>query len=225
MSKLQKERLNQMIENALSYKQEVRPLKSNFFYKRFKELILKPKVYGLTFSSLVISCVFIPTIMSTRNIVEVIEINDYVTFRIIDDIIDNNGLNNVVDAIFVDFHAEATSEKLAMGYYLDGRVSMIAGTHTHIPTSDARILSKGTGYISDVGMSGDYDSILGFDKQNPLEKFISGIPSGRFIPAKGEGTFSGILFETNSDGLISNISPIKFGGIFDDELPDFWTLN
>tara|TARA_Y100000816_G_scaffold233829_1_gene179286 strand:- start:521 stop:1333 length:813 start_codon:yes stop_codon:yes gene_type:complete len=142
-------------------------------------------------------------------------------FRIIDDIIDNNGLNNVVDAIFVDFHAEATSEKLAMGYYLDGRVSMIAGTHTHIPTSDARILSKGTGYISDVGMSGDYDSILGFDKQNPLEKFISGIPSGRFIPAKGEGTFSGILFETNSDGLISNISPIKFGGVFDDELPDF----
>ena len=125
-------------------------------------------------------------------------------FRIIDDIIDNNGLNNVVDAIFVDFHAEATSEKLAMGYYLDGRVSMIAGTH-----------------ISDVGMSGDYDSILGFDKQNPLEKFISGIPSGRFIPAKGEGTFSGILFETNSDGLISNISPIKFGGVFDDELPDF----
>ena len=85
MSSLKKERLNQMIENALSYKQEVRPLKSNFFYKRFKELILKSKVYGLTFSSLVISCVFIPSIMSSRNFVEVIEINDYVTFRIIDD--------------------------------------------------------------------------------------------------------------------------------------------
>ena len=141
--------------------------------------------------------------------------------RVVDDIITNNSLNNVADVIFVDFHAEATSEKLAMGYYLDGRVSMLAGTHTHIPTSDARILSNGTGYITDVGMSGDYDSILGFDMQNPLEKFITGIPSGRFIPAKGEGTLSGILFETNSKGFVKNISPIKFGGIFDNELPDF----
>ena len=142
-------------------------------------------------------------------------------FRVVDDIITNNSLNNIADVIFVDFHAEATSEKLAMGYYLDGRVSMLAGTHTHIPTSDARILSNGTGYITDVGMSGDYDSILGFDMQNPLEKFITGIPSGRFTPAKGEGTLSGILFETNSKGFVKNISPIKFGGIFDDELPDF----
>ena len=89
-------------------------------------------------------------------------------FKVVDDIIEETSLQNSVDAIIVDMHAEATSEKLAMGYYLDGRVSMVIGTHTHVPTSDSRILEKGTGYISDVGMSGDYDSILGFNKKNPI---------------------------------------------------------
>ena len=85
MSKLKKERLNQMIENALSYKQEVRPVKSSSFYKRFKGLISNPNIYGLTFASLIISCVFIPPIVTSRNFVDVNELNDYVTFRIIED--------------------------------------------------------------------------------------------------------------------------------------------
>ncbi|MEK9794037.1 MAG: TIGR00282 family metallophosphoesterase [Hyphomicrobiales bacterium] len=142
-------------------------------------------------------------------------------FKIIDEILSQTNLQNSVDAIFVDFHAEATSEKLAMGYYLDGRVSMVVGTHTHVPTADSRILSNGTGYISDVGMSGDYDSILGFKKQNPLEKFITSIPSGRFIPASGEATLSGILFETNNSGLLNKIRPIRLGGLLGEELPEF----
>ena len=85
MSKLQKERLNQMIENALSYKQEVKNIKSNSLHKRLKELILKPNVYGLTFTSLIISCIFIPQIVISRNIVDVNEINDFVTYGIIEE--------------------------------------------------------------------------------------------------------------------------------------------
>ena len=86
MSKLQKERLNQMIENALSYKQEVKKIQSNSLYKRFKDLILKPNVYGLTFTSVIISCIFIPQLVISRNIVDVNEINDFVTFGIIEDL-------------------------------------------------------------------------------------------------------------------------------------------
>tara|TARA_B110000438_G_C15799870_1_gene644599 strand:+ start:177 stop:989 length:813 start_codon:yes stop_codon:yes gene_type:complete len=142
-------------------------------------------------------------------------------FKVIDDIIEETSLQNSVDAIIIDIHAEATSEKLAMGYYLDGRVSMVIGTHTHVPTSDNRILKNGTGYISDVGMSGDYDSILGFNKKNPIEKFITSMPSGRFIPANGDGTLSGILFEINDLGFVSKLCPIKIGGVLGEEYPDF----
>jgi len=86
MSKLQKERLNQMIENALSYKQDAKKIKSNSLHKRIKDLILKPKVYGLTFTSFIISCIFIPQIVISRNIVDVDEINDFVTYAIIEDL-------------------------------------------------------------------------------------------------------------------------------------------
>ena len=86
MSKLQKERLNQMIENALSYKQEVKNIKSNYLYKRLKDLILKPNFYGLTFTSLIISCIYIPQILISRNIVDVNEINDFVTYGIIEEL-------------------------------------------------------------------------------------------------------------------------------------------
>ena len=86
MSKLKQKRLNQMIENALSYKQEVKNIKSNFLYKRLKDLIFKPKVYGLTFTSLIISCIFIPQLVISRNIVDVNEINDFVTYGIIEEL-------------------------------------------------------------------------------------------------------------------------------------------
>lgn len=142
-------------------------------------------------------------------------------FSVIDEILDETRLGRDVDSIIVDFHAEATSEKQAMGHYLDGRVSMVIGTHTHVPTSDYRILTNGTGYISDVGMTGDYDSVLGFKKSNPINKFLTSISSGRFIPETGDATLTGILIELNENGMVKKLAQIKVGGILDTEYPSF----
>ncbi len=98
-------------------------------------------------------------------------------------------------AIVVDMHAEATSEKTAMGHYLDGRVSVVVGSHTHIPTNDARILKKGTAYQTDAGMCGDYDSVIGFDPAVPLERFLSKITKIKLEAARGEGTLAGLYVE------------------------------
>ncbi|WDI32537.1 TIGR00282 family metallophosphoesterase [Hyphococcus flavus] len=121
-------------------------------------------------------------------------------------------LGKDVDAIVVDFHAEATSEKNAMGHFLDGRASLVVGTHTHIPTADDQILPRGTGYITDLGMSGDYDSVIGMEKSEPLRRFITKIPGGRFSPAAGEATISGVIVETDENGLAQTINPIRLGG-------------
>lgn len=120
-------------------------------------------------------------------------------------------LGKNVDAILVDIHGEATSEKLALGYYLDGRVSLIAGTHTHVPTADARILPQHSGYITDVGMCGDFESVLGFEPATPIERLTERLTiQNRLIPANGDKlTIWGVLAETNSDGLCSQISQIK----------------
>jgi metallophosphoesterase (TIGR00282 family) len=117
-----------------------------------------------------------------------------------------------VDAIIVDFHAEATSEKTAMGQYLDGRVSMVVGSHTHIPTADARVLKGGTAYQTDAGMCGDYDSVIGFEKTGPLEKFLSKIPKfGKLEPAAGAATLCGLLMETDEKtGLAKSCKPVQF---------------
>ncbi len=101
-------------------------------------------------------------------------------------------LKNETDIIIVDFHAEATSEKAAMGHFLDGRVSVVVGTHTHIQTADERILPKGTGYITDLGMTGPYDSILGVEKESVIQKFTSQMPV-RFNVAKGPGIMNGVI--------------------------------
>lgn len=103
--------------------------------------------------------------------------------------------------LIVDFHAEATSEKMAMGQHLDGRVSMVVGSHTHVPTQDARVLKKGTAYQTDAGMCGDYDSVIGFSPAAPLERFLTKIPKARLEPAAGEGTLCGLLVETGPGGL------------------------
>lgn len=122
----------------------------------------------------------------------------------------NYTLGRNVDAILVDIHAEATSEKLALGCYLDGRVSAVAGTHTHVPTADAKIWPKGTAYITDVGMCGDYDSVLGFDKEEPINRLARKYTGGRLSPSKGNGTLYGILVETDDNtGLATNIEQIK----------------
>ncbi len=101
--------------------------------------------------------------------------------------------------IFVDFHAEATSEKQAMGWYLDGRVSAVVGTHTHVQTADNRILPKGTAYITDAGMTGVYDSILGVDKEAVLRKFLTNLPTRFEVPKKGRIQLSGVLIEINKN--------------------------
>jgi metallophosphoesterase (TIGR00282 family) len=126
------------------------------------------------------------------------------------------------DAAVVDFHAEATSEKQAFGHFVDGRVSLVVGTHTHIPTADARILSHGAGYITEVGMTGDYDSVIGMDKEEPLRRFTRRIPSGRFEPAGGEATLCGVAVETGPDGLARRIAPLRIGGGLAPTEPDFW---
>ena len=115
-----------------------------------------------------------------------------------------------VSAILVDMHAEATSEKLAMGYFLDGRVSAVAGTHTHVPTADARILPKGTAYITDVGMCGDYESVLGFEVEEPVNRLNRRYTGGRLVPSKGPGTLFGIAVETDdATGLAKTIEQIR----------------
>lgn len=113
----------------------------------------------------------------------------------------------------VDFHAEATSEKMAMGHFLDGRASLVVGTHTHVPTGDAMILPGGTGYLTDAGMCGDYNSVIGMEKKEPLRRFLTGMPKERFTPATGDATLCGLLIDTDdATGHARTITPIREGG-------------
>lgn len=143
-------------------------------------------------------------------------------FRALDAAIADCPLGAQADAIVVDFHAEATSEMQAMGHYLDGRVSLVVGTHTHIPTSDQRILRGGTALMSDAGMCGDYDSVIGMDAEEPINRFLTGVPKDRFTPAEGEATLCGVAIETNPrTGLCETISPVRIGGALSQALPVF----
>ena len=132
-------------------------------------------------------------------------------------------LKAAVDAIVVDIHGEATSEKQAMGHFCDGRASLVAGTHTHAPTADHRILPHGTAFISDVGMSGDYDSIIGMDKDEPLTRFLRKIPGARFEPALGEATLCALAVETDdATGLARRLGAVRLGGMLEESEPAFW---
>ncbi|HRF09334.1 MAG TPA: TIGR00282 family metallophosphoesterase [Xanthobacteraceae bacterium] len=132
-------------------------------------------------------------------------------------------LREHADAILVDFHAEATSEKQALGYLLDGRISMQVGTHTHAPTADHRILPGGTAFVSDIGMCGDYQSVLGMNKDEPIRRFQTKIPSGRFEPATGKATVSGLAVETDdATGLATHVAPVRIGGVLEEARPKFW---
>jgi len=128
-------------------------------------------------------------------------------------------LGEVADAVIVDMHAEATSEKNGMGYFCDGRASLVVGTHQHVPTADARILPEGTAYQTDAGMCGDYNSIIGMDVEEPLRRFTTRMRGGRFNPASGPGTLCGVYVETNGKGLAEIISPIRVGGQLQDVVP------
>jgi 2',3'-cyclic-nucleotide 2'-phosphodiesterase len=132
-------------------------------------------------------------------------------------------LRQAADAIVVDFHGEASSEKQAIGFFCDGRASLVVGTHTHVPTADHQILAGGTAFMTDAGMTGDYDSIIGMQKDEPMRRFTSGIPSARFEPALGAATFSGVAVETDdATGLALKVAPVRVGGRLESTLPEFW---
>ena len=127
------------------------------------------------------------------------------------------------DAIIIDMHAETTSEKQSMGYFADGRASLVVGTHTHAPTADHRILPGGTAFISDVGMTGDYESVIGMNKEEPLSRFLRRIPSGKFEPAHGPATLCAIAVETDdATGLARRVAPVRLGGKLEEAKPAFW---
>lgn len=132
-------------------------------------------------------------------------------------------LKACADVVIVDIHAEATSEKQAMGHFCDGRASLVVGTHTHAPTADHQILPHGTAFVSDLGMSGDYDSIIGMDKNEPLTRFLRKIPGSRFEPAMGEGTLCALAVETDdATGLALRVGAVRLGGRLEQTKPTFW---
>ncbi len=139
-------------------------------------------------------------------------------FSILDAALKAAPLGQGADAVIVDFHAEVTSEKMAMGHWLDGRASLVVGTHTHVPTADARILEKGTACLTDAGMCGDYNSVIGMEPLEPMRRFITGMGKGRFTPATGEATLSGAYIETEN-GKATRIEPVRIGGLLQQHGP------
>jgi metallophosphoesterase (TIGR00282 family) len=129
-------------------------------------------------------------------------------------------LGGTVSAIIVDIHGEATSEKMAMGHFLDGRVSAVLGTHTHVPTADCQVLPGGTAYISDIGMCGDYDSVIGMEKSVPIRRFTRKMPTERLSVAMGEATLCAVLVEIDdTSGLARAIEPVRVGGRLQQTVP------
>jgi 2',3'-cyclic-nucleotide 2'-phosphodiesterase len=132
-------------------------------------------------------------------------------------------LKTAADAIIVDIHCEATSEKQSMGHFIDGRASLVVGTHTHAPTADHQVLPGGTAFISDVGMTGDYDSVIGMQKQEPLGRFLRRIATAKFEPANGPATLCAVAVETNdATGLATRIGAVRLGGRLEEARPSFW---
>ncbi|MEO1543714.1 MAG: TIGR00282 family metallophosphoesterase [Pseudomonadota bacterium] len=145
-------------------------------------------------------------------------------FMAVEKALDDCPLRERADAVLIDMHAEATSEKQAMGYFVDGRASVVVGTHTHTPTADERILPAGTAYMSDAGMCGDYESVLGMNTDEPITRFTTRIPRGRFEPASGPATLSGLAVDIDdSTGLATQIGALRIGGVLSQTLPAFWT--
>jgi metallophosphoesterase (TIGR00282 family) len=132
-------------------------------------------------------------------------------------------LRTGADAIVLDFHGEASSEKQAMGYFCDGRASVVVGTHTHVPTADLRILVGGTAFMTDVGMTGDFDSVIGMAKEEPLQRFVRRISSARFEPASGAATLCAVAVETDpATGLATRVGAVRLGGCLEQATPAFW---
>ena len=172
------------------------------------------------------------TLLKARNGADVLVVNAmgrvFMTeldcpFRAVDNELAACALKSGADAILIDFHAEATSEKQALGHFLDGRVSAVVGTHTHTPTSDQRLLRGGTAYMSDAGMCGDYNSILGMDIDEPINRFLTKIPRTRYEPATGPGTLSGFAVDIDDKtGLATACAAFRFGPHLEPATPAFW---
>jgi calcineurin-like phosphoesterase len=134
-------------------------------------------------------------------------------FSAIDSVLKTHPLGGMVNASLVDMHCEATSEKMAMGHFCKGRASVVVGTHTHVATADAMILPGGTAYLSDAGMCGDYNSVIGMEPGEPMRRFLTGMPRDRFTPADGEATLSGLYVETDDrTGQATRIEMVRQGG-------------
>jgi metallophosphoesterase (TIGR00282 family) len=142
-------------------------------------------------------------------------------FAALDRLLNDHPLGEIA-AILVDFHGEATSEKMSMGHFCDGRASAVLGTHSHVPTADYRILEKGTAYMTDVGMCGDYDSVIGMRKQGSVQRFVRKMPGERLEAADGEATLCAALIETDdATGLARRIAPVRVGGLLAPAWPDW----
>jgi metallophosphoesterase (TIGR00282 family) len=132
-------------------------------------------------------------------------------------------LRSGADAIIVDMHCEASSEKQAMGYFCDSRASLVVGTHTHVPTADHRIMPGGTAFMTDAGMTGDFDSVIGMNKDEPLNRFLRKLPGSKFEAASGPATLCGVAVETDdATGLAVKVAPVRLGGTLSQATPDFW---
>lgn len=141
-------------------------------------------------------------------------------FSALEPVLKTHPLGGQAAAVIVDIHCEATSEKMAMGHFCDGRASLVVGTHTHVPTADAMVLPGGTGYLTDAGMCGDYNSVIGMEKAEPLRRFITGMPRERFTPAAGEATLSGVYVETDDrSGKATRIAMVRNGGLLEPAAP------
>lgn len=141
-------------------------------------------------------------------------------FSAIDPVLRAHPLGGMVNASLIDMHCEATSEKMAMGHWCDSRASVVVGTHTHVPTADAMILPGGTAYQTDAGMCGDYDSVIGMDKAEPMRRFITGMGKERFTPASGDATLSGLYIETDDKtGKAVRVAMVRDGGLLQAAAP------
>jgi len=141
-------------------------------------------------------------------------------FSALEPVLKAHPLGGLAQAVIVDIHCEATSEKMAIGHFCDGRASLVVGTHTHVPTGDAQILPGGTAYQTDAGMCGDYNSVIGMDKAEPMRRFITGMAKSRFTPASGEATLSGVFVETDDrTGLARQVRMVRVGGRLEQAAP------
>jgi len=141
-------------------------------------------------------------------------------FSAVDRELESCPLGEAADVVIVDMHAEATSEKMAMGHFCDGRASLVVGSHSHVPTADNQVLPGGTAFQTDAGACADYDSVIGNQKDEPLRRFTTRIPQGRFKPAEGPATVCGVYVETDTaTGLALRIEPIRIGGRLSQTVP------